>query len=33
MPDNQDTAQTGRIRKGNRKVIALATVIAIVQPP
>ncbi len=29
MPDNQDTAQTGRIRKGNRRVIALATVIAI----
>ncbi len=29
MPDNQDTAQTGWIRKGNRKVIALATVIAI----
>ncbi len=29
MSDDQDTAQTGWLRKGNRKVIALATVIAI----
>ena len=29
MSDKQNTAETGWFRKGNRKVIALATVIAI----